>query len=118
MYLPNLKSFKIETFRSYLFNCHSTSERQKEKLFCTIIAALAEWKHLILSERTKAGMDEARRKGEQIGRPPQLTDELIEWTKEQLLAANGPGLEVRNFFVSFVSVHRSLDDLSIVVLRD
>lgn len=39
------------------------------KLMYTIIAALAEWERSILSERTKQGMEAARRRGKHIGRP-------------------------------------------------
>lgn len=56
------------------------------RLLYTISAALAEWERQILSKRTKEGMEAARLRGKQIGRPKKLTAEQVRWAKTQLSA--------------------------------
>lgn len=46
--------------------------------------AFAELERSLISERTKAGMEAARKRGKHIGRPKKLTIEQIEWAKSQL----------------------------------
>ena len=49
------------------------------KLVYTVIAALAEHERSRLSERTKQGLEAARRRGQRLGRPRKLTnDQLLE----------------------------------------
>ena len=43
------------------------------KLVYTVIAAMAEYERSRLSERTKQGLEAARRRGQRLGRPPKLT---------------------------------------------
>lgn len=43
----------------------------------TMLSALAEFERRTLSQRTKEGMDAARKRGARIGRPPALTDDQI-----------------------------------------
>ena len=43
------------------------------KLVFHIMAALAEFERSLISERTKAGMVAAKKRGEKIGRPPALS---------------------------------------------
>lgn len=46
--------------------------------------AFAELERNLISERTKAGMEAARKRGKHIGRPKKLTSKQIEWAKTQL----------------------------------
>lgn len=48
------------------------------KLIFHIMAAMAEFERSLISERTKAGMLEARRRGRRIGRPSLLSAEQLE----------------------------------------
>ncbi len=50
------------------------------KLVYTVIAAMAEYERSRLSERTKQGLDAARKRGKRLGRPPKMS-------KAQVLAA-------------------------------
>jgi DNA invertase Pin-like site-specific DNA recombinase len=54
------------------------------KLFFSICAALAEFERGILSNRTKEGMEAARRRGKRIGRPRKLKPQQITWARSQL----------------------------------
>ena len=47
------------------------------KLVFHIMGALAEFERSLISERSKAGMHAARRRGKHIGRPPKLSREQI-----------------------------------------
>lgn len=49
-----------------------------------ITNAFAELERALIIERTKAGMEAARRRGVHIGRPPKLTLGQIAWAQEQL----------------------------------
>lgn len=54
------------------------------KLIFHIMAAMAEFERSLISERTKAGMLEARRRGRRIGRPSLLSAEQLEEAFVQL----------------------------------
>ena len=43
----------------------------------TLLSALAEFERRILSERTKEGMEAARKRGKRIGRPPVMSDKQL-----------------------------------------
>lgn len=58
------------------------------RLLYTICAALAEWERMILSKRTREGMQAARRRGSVIGRPRKLTKRQIAWAREQIKEAS------------------------------
>ena len=48
------------------------------KLVFHITGAMAEFERTLISERTRAGMQAARRKGRQLGRPRRLSPEQVE----------------------------------------
>ena len=48
------------------------------RLIFHLMAALAEFERSIISERTIAGMNAAKRRGRHIGRPPALTYDQVE----------------------------------------
>lgn len=48
------------------------------KFFFHVMAALAEFEASLISERTKAGLDAARRRGTRLGRPHRLNAQQIE----------------------------------------
>jgi DNA invertase Pin-like site-specific DNA recombinase len=48
------------------------------RLIFGIFAALAEFERALISERTRAGMKAARRRGVHLGRPPKLTADQVE----------------------------------------
>lgn len=49
-------------------------------LIYTIISALAEFERRLLSQRTKEGIEAARKRGKRIGRPPKLSDKKVQET--------------------------------------
>ena len=69
-------------FRSLTQNFDTTTP--EGRLLYTVCAALSEWERSILSERTKQGMEAARRRGKRIGRPPKLSEDQILWARRRL----------------------------------
>ena len=53
-------------------------------LVYTIVAALAEHERMRLGERTKQGLDAARRRGKRIDRPPKLSPRQVVAAKKRL----------------------------------
>jgi len=51
------------------------------RLVFHIMAALAEFERSLISERTRAGMQAAKKKGKHVGRPKALSQEQIEVAK-------------------------------------
>lgn len=52
------------------------------RLVFHVMAALAEFERSLISERTRAGIDAAKRTGKKIGRPPRLTIDQIQELKK------------------------------------
>lgn len=54
------------------------------KVIHTIISALAEFERAMLSDRTKQGLEAARRRGKRIGRPPKISDRKVRIAQQKL----------------------------------
>lgn len=54
------------------------------KLLYTFISGLAEFERAQLSERTKQGLEAARRRGKRIGRPPKVSNRQIRAAQQKL----------------------------------
>ena len=54
------------------------------KLLYTFISGLAEFERHLLSERTKQGLDAARKRGKRLGRPPKMNNRQIRAAKRRL----------------------------------
>lgn len=50
----------------------------------TMLSALAEFERRTLSQRTKEGLEAARRRGARIGRPPKLNDDQLRYARSRL----------------------------------
>lgn len=58
------------------------------KLIYTFISGLAEFERDLLSERTKQGLEAARKRGKRIGRPPKISDRRILAAEKKLQAGD------------------------------
>ena len=81
----------LETFEKQGIEFRSLTEQidtttPAGKLIYRIINALAEFERDLNSERTKAGMEAARKRGKRVGRPPKLTRKQIEQAAKKLSA--------------------------------
>jgi len=72
------------------------------KLIFHIMGALAEFERDLIRERTKAGMQAAKRRGKHLGRPPALTTEQIAHARQAVAA--GESIAV---MASILGVHRN-----------
>lgn len=79
------------------------------RLFFHMTAAFAEFERDIIRERTRAGLDAARRRGQRLGRPAKLSQERMQAALEML---NQPFASVasvaRYFEVSEATLYRHL----------
>ena len=79
------------------------------KLIYTVVSALAEFERHQLSERTKQGMEAARRRGKRIGRPPKLSINDIEWARAEVQSKGlSKSLVARKLSVDVSTVARAL----------
>ncbi|MEM6932522.1 MAG: recombinase family protein [Pseudomonadota bacterium] len=71
-------------FRLLSFPLDTASE--EGELFYTILAAFAQFERRIISRRTREGLEAARRRGVQLGRPASLAPETVsaahDWIRE------------------------------------
>jgi DNA invertase Pin-like site-specific DNA recombinase len=68
---------------------HIDTTSPSGKLFFHMMGALAEFERDLISERTKAGMQAAKRRGKHIGRPLGLTDIQIRHAQEMRKKGSG-----------------------------
>ena len=61
------------------------------RFYFQMLAALAEFERELISERTRAGMTAARRRGVHLGRPPKLGQEQLAHAQELLAAGKTRG---------------------------
>ena len=59
------------------------------KLLFTFISGLAEFERDLLSQRTKEGLDAARKRGKRIGRPPKLSTQQLRAAQATLAKGKG-----------------------------
>jgi DNA invertase Pin-like site-specific DNA recombinase len=60
----------------------------------TMLSALAEFERRTLSQRTKEGLQAARRRGKRIGRPPSLTDHQVRNACDRIRETGGSASSV------------------------
>ena len=76
------------------------------RFFFHVMASLAEMERELVVERTRAGLEAARRLGRKGGRKPKMTDSKIE-SARKLLASGVPPREVaKNLGVSIPTLYR------------
>ena len=71
------------------------------RFYFHMLGALAEFERELISERTKAGMASARRRGKHIGRPRKLTAQQVTHARELI----GSGKETRAAVASLFGVN-------------
>ncbi len=79
--LDNLRSRGIEIQIASLNIDTATAHGM---LIYTFISGLAEFERRLLSERTKQGLEAARRRGKRLGRPPKMTIRQIRSAKQKI----------------------------------
>ena len=79
------------------------------KLVFHIIGALAEFERSMISERTKAGLEAAKRRGKRLGRKPKLKPEQIDHARNMVDTGQETVTGMAEIYgVSRVTLHRAL----------
>lgn len=78
------------------------------RFFFHVMASLAQMERELLIERTKAGLDAARKRGRVVGRKRQMTPSKIESAKQLLEKGTPPKKVARNLGVSVPTLYRWL----------
>jgi len=78
------------------------------RFFFHIMASLAQMERELIVERTRAGLDAARRLGRIGGRKRQMTDSKVDAARQLLLAGTPPKDVAKNLGVSIPTLYRWL----------
>ena len=84
------------------------TSRPADKVVIHVMAALAEWEHDMLVQRTREGVARARAEGRVAGPKPKLTREQAETAKELIEGGKSISAVARLFNVSRPTIHRAL----------
>lgn len=82
--LTEIDKLQARGIQLYIVNLQIDTSSPTGMFVYTIMSALAEFERRTLSQRTKEGMEAARRRGKRIGRPPKLTASQARVAKQQL----------------------------------
>ncbi len=110
--LPHLIQVTIElgkrgtAFRS-LSDAIDTTTSQGSMLF-HLMSALAEFERCLLAQRTRTGLEAAKRRGTKLGRRPKLTAEKIEHAKQLIDSGETPNEVARTFGISLATLYRAI----------
>ncbi len=83
--------------------------KSEGRLFFVMFAALAEFERELIKERTKAGMDAARRRGKKVGRPVALTPEKLDLARRLVAEGKGRAIIARMVGVGVATLRRTLN---------
>ena len=76
------------------------------RFFFHMMASLAQMERELIAERTKAGLDAARRRGRMVGRKRRMTPGKIESAKQLLGGGVSPREVAKNLGVSIPTLYR------------
>ncbi|WP_425348892.1 recombinase family protein [Methylocapsa aurea] len=61
------------------------------RMVFSMVGAIAEFERSVISERTKAGMAAAQRRGRHVGRPAKLGADQLDYARRMLVEGEGEG---------------------------
>lgn len=94
-------------FKSLTENIDTTTAGGK--LIFHIFGALAEFERALIAERTKAGLQDARKRGQRLGRPARLTAEQINHAEKMILSGEETVTGMARLYgVDRATLHRAL----------
>ena len=73
-----------------------------------VFSMVAEFERSVISERTKAGMAAARRRGRHVGRPPKLALDQLDYARRMIVAGEGRAQVARSLGVDPSTLRRLL----------
>lgn len=78
------------------------------RLVLHMMGALAEFERALIAERTQAGLQAARRRGQKLGRKPSLTPEQVAIAQRLIQSGESPRAVARSFKVGKSTLYRHL----------
>ncbi|SEO48636.1 Site-specific DNA recombinase [Nitrosospira multiformis] len=93
-------------FRSLSESIDTTSA--SGRLLFHIIGALAEFERALITERTRAGMASAKRRGAKVGRKPKLSPDQIDHIKKLIDAGESPRNVAKSMGISTATLYRKI----------
>lgn len=90
--LIELDKLRARDISIHIANLNLDTTTPHGLLIYTVISGLAEFEHRLLSQRTKEGIEAARRRGKRLGRPPKLTRRQLRAAAKRL-KRNGESLQ-------------------------
>jgi len=78
------------------------------RLVLHIMAALAEFERSLNSERTRAGLAAAKRRGKKLGRRPKLTPKKVAQARRMIEAGQSPQKVAKRFSIARSTLYESL----------
>lgn len=75
--LLTMEDLRAQGIHLHIVSMYLDTSTDEGELFYTILAGFAQYERRILSRRTREGIEAARRKGVQIGRPRLLDEETV-----------------------------------------
>ena len=93
-------------FRSLSEAIDTTSAQGK--LMLHMLGALAEFERALIAERTRAGLDAAKRRGARLGRRPKLSEDQIAHAKKLIDAGESPSHVAKTVGVSTATLYRAI----------
>lgn len=88
-YISMLTNCKVE-FVSYSEPYFTTNNEMVRDILLSVMGSLAKQERIRISERTKAGLEQARKKGVRLGKPP-----LPQKTRDEIIALRNQGKSYR-----------------------
>lgn len=93
-------------FRSISEAIDTTSA--SDRLLFHFIGALAEFERSLITERTRAGMAAAKRRGTKAGRKPKLSEDQVEQARKLIDAGESPRDVAKTMHVSTATLYRKI----------
>ena len=78
------------------------------RMVFSMVGAIAEFERNVISERTKAGMAAARRRGLHVGRPVKLAPEQLAYARRMIVKGEGRAQVARSLGVDPATLRRRL----------
>lgn len=85
-----MEDLRSKSVHLHIVTMYLDTSTDEGELFYTILAGFAQYERRIISRRTKEGIEAARRRGKQIGRPPALNIDVIRHAHYRITNDNLP----------------------------
>lgn len=82
--INEMDALRARGIHFHIANLHLDTTTPHGRLIYTVLGALAEFERETLAQRTKEGIEAARRRGKRIGRPPKLTDRQLAHARRRI----------------------------------